>query len=63
MLENRTSWTVRGVLSNRHSCHNALGIILKMTDIVIIKGNPLAEFVSKAIELEARELEVEYKDG
>lgn len=34
-----------------------------MTDIVIIKGNPLAEFVSKAVELEARELEVEYKDG
>jgi hypothetical protein len=34
-----------------------------MTDIVIIKGNPLTEFVSKAVELEARELEVEYKDG
>ncbi len=34
-----------------------------MTDIVIIKGNPLAEFVSKAVELEAREIEIEYKDG
>ncbi len=34
-----------------------------MTDIVIIKGNPLSEFISKAIELEAHKLEVEYKDG
>ena len=63
ILENGTYGTVRGLLSNRHSCHNALGIILNMTDIVIIKGNPLAEFVSKAVELEAREIEVEYKDG
>jgi len=31
--------------------------------MVIIKNNPLVEFVSKSIEMGAYEIEIEYKDG
>ena len=34
-----------------------------MADIVIIKNNPLVEFVLTSIEMGAYEIEIEYKDG
>ena len=34
-----------------------------MTDIILIKDCPLAEYISEAVYMKAFEVEIEYKDG